>query len=60
MVFVRFVCVPLCFVYSSEGWKEALPLFESGMATVGRMFFLTFDVCTWEEKAELRLVGLFL
>ena len=27
------------FVYSSEGWKEALPLFESVMATVGRMFF---------------------
>ena len=22
--------------------------------------FLTFDVCTWEERAELRLVCLFL
>ena len=21
--------------------------------------FLTFDVCTWEERAELRLVGPF-
>ena len=27
------------------------------MATVGRMVFLTFEVCTWEERAELRLVG---
>ena len=25
-------------VYSSEGWNEALPLFESVMATVRRMF----------------------
>ena len=36
---------------------RALP-FVSVMATVGRMVFLTFDVCTWEEK--LRLVCLFL
>ena len=35
--FLHFVCVPLCFVKSSEGWKEALPPFESAMATVGRM-----------------------
>ena len=37
------------FVYRSEGWKEGLPPFESVMATVGRMVFLTFDVCTWEQ-----------
>ena len=35
--FLHVVYVPLCFVNSSEGWKEALPPFESGMATVGRM-----------------------
>ena len=38
---------------------RALP-FVSVMATVGRMVFLTFDVCTWEERADLRLVCLFL
>ena len=38
---------------------RALP-FVSVMATGGRMFFLTFDVCTWEERADLRLVCLFL
>ena len=29
-------------------------------STVGRLVFLTFVVCRWEERAELRLVGLFL
>ena len=43
-------CVPLCFVKSSEGRKEALPPFESVMATNGRMENLTFDVCTLEER----------
>ena len=28
------------------------------MAAVGRMVFLTFDVCVWEERAKLCLVGL--
>ena len=37
-----------------------MPAFENVMATVGRMGFLTFDVCTWEERAEFRLVCLFL
>ena len=60
MAFLHFVSVPLCFAYSSEGWKEALPPFESALATVGRMVFLTFDVCTLEERAEFRLVCLFL
>ena len=36
-VFLRFVRVPLCSLYSLEGWKEALPPFESVMAAVGRM-----------------------
>ena len=58
--FFHFVCVPLCFVESSEGWNEASPLFESVLATVGMIVFLTFDVGTWEEKVDLRLVGLFL
>ena len=47
-------------MYSSEGWKEALPLFESGDGHGRKDVFLTFDVCTWEERGELRLVGLFL
>ena len=34
--------------------------FVSVMATGGRVVFLTFDVCTWEERADLRLVCLFL
>ena len=52
--------VPLCFVCSSEGRKEALPPIGSVMATVGRMVLLDFDVCMWEERAEFRLVRLFL
>ena len=39
-------------VNSSEGWEEALPPFESMMATVGRMVFPDFDVCMCEERAE--------
>ena len=40
---------------------------EGGVATFRKRdghsrkdVFLTFDVCTWKERAELRLVGLFL
>ena len=54
------VCVRLCFMKISEVWKETLPLLGSVMATVGKMVCLTFDVCMWEERAEFRLVGLFL
>ena len=36
-VFLHFVCVPLCLLCFVQ--KEALPQFESGTATVGRMFF---------------------
>ena len=43
--FLHFVCVLLCFVCCSEGQKEVSPLFEILMATVGRMVFITFDVC---------------
>ena len=42
------------FVKSSEGRKEASRPFESVMATFGKMVFLTFEVCTWEERAGAR------
>ena len=45
-------------MYGSEGWKEALPLFECGDGHGRKHVFLTFDGCTWEERGELRLVGL--
>ena len=47
-----FSFVPPCFVFCSEGWKEALPPFESMMVTVGRMIFPDFVVCMWEERAK--------
>ena len=39
--------------------RGCAPLFESGMATVRRLVFLTFVACV-EERDELCLVGLFL
>ena len=41
----------LCKVQEVE--KEALPPFGSFVATIGRMVFLTFDVCTWERDTEI-------
>ena len=38
------------------GWTA----FQAFLATVGRLVFLTFVACMWEERAELRLVGLLL
>ena len=37
-VFLLFVCAPPCFVYCSEGRKEASPPFGSFVATIGRWF----------------------
>ena len=56
--FLSFVPPPLCELFTRLKGGCAPP-FESVMATVGRMVFLTFGVCMWEERAELRLVGLF-
>ena len=60
--FLHFVVVVCLFlrVHSSEGEQEASSPFEILMATVGRTVFLSFEVCVWEERAELCLVGLFL
>ena len=55
-VFLPFF-VPLCCVNSQEGWKEALPPFESVLATVGRMVFLS-SMCA--ERAEFCFVRFFL
>ena len=54
--FPSFRCVPLCFLCTSEGRKEASPPFESldGHSRKDG-FFLTIDVCMCEERAELRL-----
>ena len=49
--------MPLCCVNSQEGWKEALPPFESVLATVGRVVFLT-SMCA--ERAEFCFVRFFL
>ena len=49
-MFLLFVCVPPCFVKGSEGRKAH---FGSFVAAVGRMVFLTFDVCTWEGDTEI-------
>ena len=47
---LHFACVPLSFVKSSEGWKEAMPPFERVMATVGWMVFPVFRcVCGKRE-----------
>ena len=47
--FPSFCCVPLCYVYSSEGPKGAVPPVGSVMATAeGR--YSDFSACTWERE----------
>ena len=36
--------------------RRSALLFEGFLAGIGRLVFLTFVVCLWEERAELRLV----
>ena len=66
-MFLLFVCVPPCFVFSSEGRKEALPPIESVMATVGWRVFPDFRFvhvgrrhrnCLWCVPFICSLVGL--
>ena len=56
MLFVAF----LFRVYFRRSKGGACLLFETLVATVGRLVFLTFDVCVWEERTELCFVWLFL
>ena len=51
---ILFVCLSVL-LHISEGRMEALSPFESVLATVGRMVFLTFVVCTLEKRAEFSL-----
>ena len=57
---LHFVCASLFLSKVSEGWKEALPPFESMMATVGRMDSCFSTCARGKETPELFLVRAFL
>ena len=48
--FLHFVCVPLCLVWSSEGWKEAFATVRKSDGDSRKdVVFLTFDERTWGD-----------
>ena len=54
--FLHFVCVPVCFCEKFRRLEGGFATFRNRDGHRRKDVFLTFDVCTWEERAELRLV----
>ena len=55
----RMTCPSNLFQVNSVKVKGGWTAFQAFLATVGRLVSMTFVVCTWEERAEHRLVGPF-